>query len=167
MRHSEKGMDLNMSKVGQLWGKSKSWVSRRIKLLNALDPQLKDELGQGHLRPRLAQELARLPRGNEQARVLALIRQYHLNKANATQLVDWWLSATETERCRLEETGGFPLPDLGEKIIARPSPGTYTADSLKRCTLIVDDLTVFLAREPNLAGGLRRSTAPFWRQLIP
>lgn len=137
----------NMSKVGDLWGKSKSWVSRRIKLLNDLDPQLKGELGQGNLRPRLAQELTRLPRGNEQARVLALIRQYHLNKATTAQLVDWWLSATETERCRLEEIGGYPLPDSDEKAIASPSPGTYTADSLKRCTLIVDDLTVFLAKQ--------------------
>jgi len=138
----------SMSKVGALWGKSKSWVSRRIKLLNDLDPQLKEELGQGHLRPRLAQELARLPRGNEQARVLALIRRYHLNKRDTAQLVDWWLSATETERYRLEEAGGYPLPDPGEKTIASPSPGTYTADSLKRCTLIIDDLTVFLTRAP-------------------
>lgn len=137
----------NMSKVGQLWGRSKSWVSRRIKLLNDLDPQLKEELGQGNLRPRLAQELARLPQGNEQARVLALIRQYHLNKANTAQLIDWWLSAEEDERCQLEETGGYPLPDLGGKNIASQSPGTYVMDSLKRCTLIVDELTVFLAKQ--------------------
>lgn len=137
----------NMSQVGQLWGKSKSWVSRRIKLLNALDPQLKEELGQGNLRPRLAQELARLPRGNEQARVLELIRRYHLNKANAAQLIDWWLNATEEKRCRLEETGGYPLPESGEEIIASQSPDTYMADSLKRCTLIVDELTVFLTKQ--------------------
>ena len=137
----------NMSQVGGLWGRSKSWVSRRIKLLNALDPQIKEELGQGNLRPRLAQELARLPQGNEQARVLELIRQYHLNKANTTQLVDWWLSATETERCRLEETGGFPLPESGEKFVTSQSPGAYMTASLKRCTLIADDLTVFLAKQ--------------------
>ena len=51
-----------MSEIGNLWGRSKSWVSRRIKLIKALDPQIKQELGQGDLRPRLAQELTRLPR---------------------------------------------------------------------------------------------------------
>jgi ParB/RepB/Spo0J family partition protein len=134
----------NMTKIALLWGKSKSWVSRRIKLLNDLDPHIKQELGRGNLKPRLAQELARLPRGNEQARVLALIRQYHLNKANAAQLIHWWLDATETERCRLEKEGGYPLP---KKITTDASPEKYTKDSLKRCTLIIDELTVFLAQK--------------------
>lgn len=137
----------NMSQIGGLWGRSKSWVSRRIKLLNSLDPQIKEELGQGNLRPRLAQELARLPQGNEQARVLELIRHYHLNKANTAQLVDWWLTAAEEERCRLEETGGYPLPESGAKITASQSPDVYMTASLKRCTLIVDELTVYLARQ--------------------
>ena len=61
----------SLTEVGELWGHSKSWVSRSLKLLISLDTHLKRELDEGHLLPRLAQELARLPQGNDQTRVLA------------------------------------------------------------------------------------------------
>lgn len=137
----------NMTEIGKLWGRSKSWVSRRIKLIKDLDPQIKQELGKGDLRPRLAQELTRLPQGNEQKRVLGLIRRYQLNKDNTTRLVDWWLNAAEEDRCRLEKEGGFPLSDSGEKNINKISPGSYVANSLKRCTLMIDDLNIFLEKQ--------------------
>jgi ParB family chromosome partitioning protein len=41
-----------MEGAGRLWGRSKSWVSRRIKLLTALDPPIKKALLKGGLRPR-------------------------------------------------------------------------------------------------------------------
>ncbi len=65
---------------------------------------------QGNLRPRLAQELTRLPQGNDQTRVLALIRRYQLTKDQTARLIDWWHQASDSERCQLEQKGGFPLP---------------------------------------------------------
>ncbi|MFZ3131114.1 MAG: ParB/RepB/Spo0J family partition protein, partial [Desulfosporosinus sp.] len=56
----------SLSEIAELWGHSKSWVSRRLKLLTSLDSSVKREIDEGQLRPRLAQELARLPQGNEQ-----------------------------------------------------------------------------------------------------
>ena len=70
----------SLIEVGELWGHSKSWVSRRLKLLTSLDTYVKRELDEGHLRPRLAQELARLPQGNDQTRVLALVKRFYLTK---------------------------------------------------------------------------------------
>ncbi len=138
----------NLTQVGQLWGHSKSWVSRRLKLLTALDPQVKRELDQGNLRPRLAQELARLPQGNDQTRVLALIRRYRLTKDQTAQLIDWWQGASEERRCQLEEKGGFPLPPLtGLESAKGLDPGRYAAELLQRCTLVLDELTVFLQRQ--------------------
>lgn len=94
-----------LSEIGKLWGRSKSWASRRMALLVHLEPKLKKELGSGHLSPRVAQELLRLPRGNDQERVLAVIRKSHLNKDEAPQLVGHWLHASEEEKKALEETG--------------------------------------------------------------
>ena len=138
----------NLTQVGQLWGHSKSWVSRRLKLLTALSPQVKRELDEGNLRPRLAQELARLPQGNEQARVLALIRRYRLTKDQTAQLIGWWQEANEERRCQLEEKGGFPLPPLAELTTAKDlDPGLYAAELLQRSTLALDELTGFVRRQ--------------------
>jgi len=84
-----------LAAIGKIWGRSKSWVSRRLALLTHLDPQLKKALEQGCLSPRMAQELLRLPQGNDQERVWTLIRRHHLNKDAAAQLITDWLTADE------------------------------------------------------------------------
>jgi ParB family chromosome partitioning protein len=138
----------SLAEVGELWGRSKSWASRRLKLLTALDTSVKRELNEGRLRPRLAQELCRLPRGNEQTRVLALVKRYYLTKDQTAHLIDWWQDATEEERRQLEEKGGFPLPPPVRSNTVYVDQGRYTAELLKRSTLIIDQLTVFLSRQP-------------------
>jgi len=37
----------SLAEVGKLWGHSKSWVSRRLKLLTALDTSVKRALNEG------------------------------------------------------------------------------------------------------------------------
>jgi ParB family chromosome partitioning protein len=97
--------NFTLSEIGKLWGRSKSWVSRRLMLLTRLDVKMKKEMEQGYLQPRVAQELARLPRGNDQARVLKLIRREQMGKDTAAELVSWWLNASEAERKLVEEQG--------------------------------------------------------------
>lgn len=94
-----------LTEIGKLWGRSKSWVSRRLSLLLHLAPKLKKELGAGYLTPRVAQELLRLPQGNDQERVLDLIRKGHLSKDEAAKLVTWWKTALQEERDRMEKEG--------------------------------------------------------------
>lgn len=138
----------NLTQVGQLWGHSKSWVSRRLKLLTALDPQVKRELDEGNLRPRLAHESARLPQGNDQTRVLALIRRYRLTKDQTAQSIEWWQGASEERRCQMEEKGSFPLPTLAELSPAKGlDPGRYATELLGRCTLALDELACFLRQQ--------------------
>jgi ParB/RepB/Spo0J family partition protein len=95
--------NFTMTEIGKLFGRSKSWVSRRLGLLTHLDVKMKKEIEQGFLHPRLAQELARLPRGNDQARVLKLIRSEHMGKDAAAELISWWLKASEDERKMVEQ----------------------------------------------------------------
>jgi ParB/RepB/Spo0J family partition protein len=92
------------AQIGKLWGRSKSWVSRRMSLLVHLSPHLKKDLQTGHLSPRTAQELLRLPQGNDQQRVFAVIQKAHLNKDEAAQLVGQWLGADETCKQMLEKS---------------------------------------------------------------
>lgn len=87
-----------MTEVGKLWGRSKSWVSRRLGLLTHLDPKVRKEIEKGFLNPRVAQELARLPQGNDQQSVLKIIRREHMNKDKVGEFVTWWLSASHEEQ---------------------------------------------------------------------
>lgn len=80
----------SFARAGDLFGRSKSWVCRRLKLLSDLDPRMKEEVAAGRLKPRLAQELTRLPRGNEQLAALAVIKEQHLNKEEVARLVAGW-----------------------------------------------------------------------------
>lgn len=97
--------NFTMTEIGKLFSRSKSWVSRRLTLLTQLDRKMKKEMEQGFLHPRVAQELARLPQGNDQARVLKLIRSEHMGKDATAELVSWWLKAGETERKMVEQKG--------------------------------------------------------------
>ena len=140
-----------MVQVGKLWGRSKSWVCRRIKLLTVLDPLLKKELGQGILSPRLAQELTRLPRGNEQERVWAFIRRHHLNKDEAAQFIDWWIEAQEAERKKVETTDALPFavnPAKEDQTVGNDrNPGLYVSTLIKRCVVIIEELLTFLKKQ--------------------
>lgn len=80
----------SFTRAGALFGRSKSWVCRRLKLLSALDPRVKEEVAAGRLKPRLAHELTRLPQGNEQLAALAAIKEHHLNKEEVARLVAGW-----------------------------------------------------------------------------
>lgn len=116
-----------MTEIGKLWGRSKSWVSRRLGILTHLEPKLRKEMGKGYLSPRIAQELARLPQGNDQERVLKIIRREYMNKEAAAKLVSWWTAANEDERKTVEQKGfsknieklGSSDSDLLRKSVAR------------------------------------------------
>ncbi|MFZ3130338.1 MAG: hypothetical protein WA125_04350, partial [Desulfosporosinus sp.] len=122
-------------------------VSRRLKLLTSLDSSVKREIDEGQLRPRLAQELARLPQGNEQTRVLALVKRYYLTKDQTAELIDWWQEATEAKRLQLEEKGSFPLPPQVRPKTTYVHQGPYSAELLQRSTSSIDQLTVFLSQQ--------------------
>ncbi len=142
--------NFSMAEIGKLWGRSKSWVSRRLSLLTHLDGKMKKELAQGFLPPRVAQELARLPQGNEQTRVLKLIRRENLSKDTAAELVSWWLKAGENER-KLVEQKGF-LNNTAE-IYGADYLTKHVTKQLKDCTLRLTDLV-------SIVNG--QKTIPWW-----
>lgn len=127
-----------MAEIGKLWGKSKSWVSRRLGLLTHLDPKMRKEMEKGFLNPRVAQELARLPQGNDQERVLTIVKREHLGKDAAAELVSWWLGAGEDARKILEEKSSSKAPEkiYGGDFLKR-SLGKHLSDCISLLTRLV------------------------------
>jgi len=85
--------------VGELLGRDKSWVCRRLKLAEALEATLQDDLHLGLLSASAARELARLPRGN-QISVARVIRIHNLSSRQAERLVDAYLEAEDEKAQR-------------------------------------------------------------------
>ena len=69
---------LSQVEVAELLGRHKSWVCRRLALLEKLSAEMRQELEVGLLTPTAAREIARLPAGN-QSEVMELSRREALS----------------------------------------------------------------------------------------
>lgn len=73
--------------VAELLGRHKSWVCRRLALIEKLGEPAKDDLKVGLLSPTCARQLVRLPADNQEE-LLAVIRREALTVAELTGVVD-------------------------------------------------------------------------------
>jgi len=73
--------------AAQLLGRHKSWVCRRLALLEKLSVAVKEDLRLGLVGPYLARQLTRLPTGNQEA-VLALARRAALTTPEVSGVID-------------------------------------------------------------------------------
>lgn len=129
---------LRQAQVGVLLGREKSWVCRRLRLAEALDPALQEDLRLGLLSATVARELSRLPRGN-QLRTAEAVRDHQLTSRQSAQLVERLLETSDPLAVR--EVLADPLRYLG----------TETGESMPR-------------RDPRLSEGgnrLRRLLVSF------
>jgi ParB-like chromosome segregation protein Spo0J len=78
---------LTQVQAAELLGQHKSWVCRRLALLERLADEAKAELRLGLLAPSLARQLTRLPVGN-QAAVLTTVRREALTTEEARRVID-------------------------------------------------------------------------------
>ena len=84
---------LTQVEAGQLLGRHKSWVNRRLALLEKLAEEAKEDLRLGLLSPTTARELVRLPAGN-QVEALASSRQHSLGTSELRGVVDLILGSS-------------------------------------------------------------------------
>ena len=107
---------LTQVEVGELLGRHKSWVCRRLALLERLCTEAREELKVGLLTPTLARELVRLPAGN-QVDVLQTIRREALSRDEVRRIVDFLLTTPDEKgrdlllsrpREALAQEGGEP-----------------------------------------------------------
>jgi len=78
---------LTQVEAAHLLGQHKSWVCRRLALLEKLSDDVKEDLRLGLLGPALARQLVRLPAGNQQA-VLALTRREALTAQEVSGVIE-------------------------------------------------------------------------------
>lgn len=88
---------LTQFEAAQLLGHDKSWISRRLALLEKLCASAQQDLSLGLLSPSMARQLARLPVGNQEA-LLAAIRRDDLSALEVKQVVDLLLGCTTGEQ---------------------------------------------------------------------
>jgi ParB-like chromosome segregation protein Spo0J len=87
---------LTQVEAAHLLGQHKSWVCRRLALLEKLSDEVKEDLRLGLLGPALARQLVRLPAGNQEA-VLALTRQQTLTAQEVSGVIDLLQGASEEQ----------------------------------------------------------------------
>lgn len=94
---------LTQPQIAHLFARHKSWVSRRLMLAEGLSEAVEAQVRLGLLSSTLAREIARLPRGNQEAAAQVVIRR-GLSSRQARKLVDELLLAPDeaTQRQWLE-----------------------------------------------------------------
>jgi ParB-like chromosome segregation protein Spo0J len=88
---------LSQSEVAELLGRHKSWVCRRLALLEKLCADVRQELEVGLLTPTAAREIARLPAGN-QSEILDVSRREALSGDELGGVVRLMLGAVTAEQ---------------------------------------------------------------------
>jgi ParB-like nuclease domain len=106
---------LTQVEAAHLLGQHKSWVCRRLALLERLSVEVKEDLRLGLLGPALARQLTRLPAGNQQA-VLALTRRETLTAQEVSGVIELLQGASPEQaafvldqpRAALAQARGLP-----------------------------------------------------------
>ncbi len=88
---------LSQVEAAALLGRHKSWVCRRLALLERLAAEAKEDLRLGLLSVSMARQVVRLPTGN-QAEVLQVTRRDGLNAAEMRGVVDLLLASASREQ---------------------------------------------------------------------
>jgi len=88
---------LTQWEAAQLLEHDKSWISRRLALVEKLCSSAQDDLSLGLLNPSMARELARLPVGNQEELLIA-IRRHGLSTTEVRQVVDLLIGCTTREQ---------------------------------------------------------------------
>lgn len=106
--------DLDQQRLAKLTGYSRSWVSRRLSLIEKMDENISSEIMMGVLTGSHARALIKLPRGN-QREVARVITTYGLTSRQSNTLVDAFLEAKDENRQRYILT--YP-----EKVLEKKEP---------------------------------------------
>jgi hypothetical protein len=85
---------LSQIEAAELLGRHKSWVCRRLALLERLCPEAKEDLKLGLLSPTAARQLTRLPAGN-QADMLSAMQRESLSGTELCDVIDAYLGCAD------------------------------------------------------------------------
>jgi ParB/RepB/Spo0J family partition protein len=83
---------MTQTQIGQILSRHKSWVSRRIGLIERLHPELVEQIREGILPPGAARRLLSLPAGN-QLEMATLVMHHRLGSQETELFVRLWKNA--------------------------------------------------------------------------
>jgi len=107
---------LSQVEVALLLGRHKSWVCRRLSLIERLCDEALEHIRLGLIPTSIGRELCRLPRGNQQA-ALHTILKYRLSCRESSRLVSVLL---QRPRWGWQNLLNFPIEILSERVPERP-----------------------------------------------
>src|SRR4030042_986974 len=87
---------LTQVEIATLLGRDKSWVSRRISLIERLSEEVQEDLRLGLISVITGRDLAKLPRGNQKEAVDALLKRRYTTR-EAAKLIGYLLSRPRWE----------------------------------------------------------------------
>lgn len=90
-------MGMTQTQIGQILNRHKSWVSRRIGLIERLHPELVEQIREGILPPGAARRLLSLPAGN-QLELATVVTHQGLGTEETERLVSLWKNAEPSIR---------------------------------------------------------------------
>jgi len=126
---------LTQPQIAQRMGRHKSWVWRRLMLVESLEPQVQAQVRLGLLSARAAVAVSRLPRGNQPAASAVVIRR-GLTVRQTDLLVAQMLDTDADERAamlerRLESPSTEAIPGPRPLRAARSEADLLSADILR------------------------------------
>ena len=137
--------------IAQLLKRDKSWVSRRLKLVESLEENLQNDVRLGLLSATTARELAQLPRGNQQ-RAAQAINDHQLSTRQCASLVQRLRKTRDPQA--ISEILGDPLSYLADekaaKHISEDARLSEDGNRLRRLLLSWQDLCGLLGRDLRL-----------------
>lgn len=107
---------LSQVEVALLLGRHKSWVCRRLSLIERLGDEALEHIRLGLIPTSIGRELCRLPRGNQQA-ALHTILKYRLSSRESARLVSLLL---QRPRWGWQNLLNFPIEILSERVPEHP-----------------------------------------------
>jgi ParB-like chromosome segregation protein Spo0J len=128
---------LTQVEVAELLGRHKSWVCRRLALVEKLAVEARDDLRLGLLSVTLARALVRLPAGNQPA-LLAATRREGLSNAEVSGVIDVLLSTVGHDqqayvlaqpRAALQQARAQPRPAVDPRLSQRGNQVSGNWDS--------------------------------------
>jgi ParB-like chromosome segregation protein Spo0J len=128
---------LKQPQIGRLLGQHKSWVCRRLMLVELLEDSVQADVRLGLLAARTAVAVARFPRGNQRTIADTVTRQ-GLTMGQTERLVNAWLAAPdEAARDRIASEAAAGRRDQGlaggpeRRRVSNPLPLRIVADILQ------------------------------------
>jgi len=116
LRSLHRENQLSQKAIAALLGRHKSYVSRRIALLEKLSDEVLNHLRLGLINVTIGRELARLPRGNQDQTLFAIIK-HKLDTRESNRLITLLLTEPGWNH---EKILNFPEPILEDRCPPRP-----------------------------------------------